>query len=589
MNFSVRIADKLQRYSLWNSSVLLIVLMLMFAPLVRAAVETPDSEALRDRARQEAQARERQQHLPRVDLQPSVPPAAQDPLAIAESPCFTIRDFVLDVPAQLSSAAHRAGASTLPHDPFRFAQDFIEQYAGRCIGREGISRIVQGVTAQILARGYSTTRIVIPEQDISSGTLKLTLIPGMIHALRFADPSTQGTWRNAFPTAAGKLLNLRDLEQGLEQMKRVSSQDVEMQILPAGQTGESDIVMTVRRGQSWRMVATLDDSGATGTGKAQAGVQFGWDNVLGINDVLTLAGNTDAERNNAMRGTQGNSLSYSLPYGYWTATLAASDSDYHQRIMGAVQSFMSSGRTQNLETKISYLFHRDQFSTSSVQFRTGKRWSHAYIDDTEIAVQKRNTTLAEIALIHKHNIGSAQLNSTFAYRWGAPWFGAQVDPANVSGNSPRYRYALETLEVSLSLPFLLRERGLTYSATFRAQNSNTALYASEWFAIGNRWTVRGFDGETALGAEKGFFLRNEIALPLIHTEHTLYAGIDCGAVYGANVVNLLGNKLVGAVIGLRGGLGRSASYDMFAGSALYKPPGLRSDTPAIGLSLSYQM
>ncbi|WP_196302056.1 POTRA domain-containing protein, partial [Ralstonia solanacearum] len=33
------------------------------------------------------------------------------------------------------------------------------------------------------------------------------------------------------------LLNLRDLEQGLEQMKRVASQDVDMQIVPTDVPG----------------------------------------------------------------------------------------------------------------------------------------------------------------------------------------------------------------------------------------------------------------------------------------------------------------------------------------------------------------
>ena len=253
----------------------------------------------------------------------------------------------------------------------------------------------------------------------------------------------------------------------------------------------------------------MDDSGAMGTGKTQAGLQLGWDNLLGANDLFNIGTNTDADRNNYMRGTQGNNLSYSIPFGYWTSTVSANESMYHQRIMGAVQSFVSSGKSQNLEAKVSYLFYRDQFSKSSLQFRTSKRFSHSYIDDTEVLVQKRNTTLAEIALIHKHNIGQAQDRYHVAYRWGAPWFGAQSDPANLATTSPRYRYALETLDVTLIMPFKLKERALSYSFTFRAQDTNTALYASEWFSIGNRWTVRGFDGGSALSAEKGLFLRNE--------------------------------------------------------------------------------
>ncbi|MDO8311252.1 MAG: ShlB/FhaC/HecB family hemolysin secretion/activation protein [Sideroxyarcus sp.] len=554
-----------------------------------AAVETTDSEELRKRIMQEAQERERQQQLPSVNLHGEIQKAELFQPPDSETPCFNIQNFTLEVPSQLSPEAHRYSASTSSWDTFRFAQGFLEKYTGRCIGREGINLIVKGVTAKMLERGYPTTRIGIPEQDLSSGTLKLTLIPGIVHELRFADAETPGTWKNAFPTAPGKPLNLRDLEQGLEQMKRVSSQEVDIQIVPAGNLGESDILISVKRGKPWRLIASLDDSGAKGTGKMQAGLHLGWDNPFGANDLFNLGINTDADRNNSMRGTQGNSLSYSIPFGYLTATVSANESTYRQRIMGAVQSFVSSGKSQNLEAKMSYLFHRDQFSKSSLQFRSAKRWSRSYIDDTEVTVQQRNTTLAEIALIHRHNIGQAQLDTTLTYRWGAPWFGAQVDPGNLPGTSPRYHYALETLDTTLTLPFKLNERTLNYSATFRAQNTNTALYASEWFSLGNRWTVRGFDGEYSLGAEKGFFLRNEIGIPIANTLQLAYVGMDIGKVFGENVTNLLGNKLAGIVLGLKGTLARNASFEVFIGRALYKPQNFRTDEPVAGFNLMYQI
>jgi hemolysin activation/secretion protein len=290
-----------------------------------------------------------------------------------------------------------------------------------------------------------------------------------------------------------------------------------------------------------------------------------------------------------MRGTGGKSLTYSVPYGYLTGTVSANDSKYHQRIMGASQSFVSSGKSQSVEAKVSYLFHRDQFTKSSLQFRTGKRFSHSFVDDTEVAVQKRTTALAELALIHKHNIGQAQIDATLAYRWGAPWFGAQAEAGGIPGSSPRYRYKLETLDVSLNMPFKLGEKQLSYSATLRAQNTNTALYASEWFSIGNRWSVRGFDGETSLGAEKGFYLRNEIGVPISETAQSAYFGLDFGKVFGNNTSNLLGNKLAGIAAGLRGSLIKGVTYDAFAGLSLYRPQYYRTDEPAVGFSLMYQM
>ncbi len=566
----------------------LVSLTLISANIHAQTIETPDTAEQRNRAREEAIERERQQQAPRVDLQGEAgKPAAM--LALPEeTPCFKIDNFRLEVPAQLPAKTRALGASILPQDHFRFAQDQLETYSGRCIGREGVGYILKGLTDQILGKGYTTTRLGIPEQDLSTGTLKLTLIPGVIHQIRFADPATPGRL-NAFPSRAGDLFNLRDFEQGLEQMKRVTSQDVDMQIVPAGVLGESDVVVSVTRTKSWKIIASLDDSGAKGTGKLQAGLTLGWDNLLDANDMFTFGSTSDGEREGQVRGTRGYNASYSIPFGYWTLTLSASDYLYHQQIAGINQTFVSSGDSQNFDTKIGYLFYRDQMQKDTVQFRTGRRWSHSYIDDTEVEVQYRNTTFAEIALLHKHYIGQSQLDVTAAYRWGTPWFGAQEDPAYLPASSPLLNYRLETLDATLSTPFKVWDKALNYTATLRAQNTNSPLYASEWFSIGSRWTVRGFDGESTLGAETGFFLRNELGIPITDTTQSIYVGLDYGKVYGANVPNLIGDQLAGAVLGMRGTLIKGMSYDIFAGVPIYKPEGFRTASTTAGFSLNYQI
>jgi hemolysin activation/secretion protein len=309
---------------------------------------------------------------------------------------------------------------------------------------------------------------------------------------------------------------------------------------------------------------------------------------LNASDIFTFGATSDAERDIATKGTQGYNTSYTIPFGYWTLTLAASDYHYHQRIVGANQTFVSSGKSQSNEGKLAYLFYRDQKQKYSVQFRTGQRWSHSYIDDTEVEVQYRNTVFAELALIHKNYIGQAQLDVSVAYRWGAPWYGAQHDAANLTADSPLLNYQLEVFDASLSTPFKILDKPFTYMGTLRAQNSHSPLYATEWFSIGNRWSVRGFDGENTLGAEKGYFLRNEIGMPLSNTQQSIYAGIDYGRVYGPNVINLSGDQLAGAVLGMRGSLVKNMAYDVFASSPLYKPVGFRTEDPALGFSLNYQ-
>ncbi|MDY7579779.1 ShlB/FhaC/HecB family hemolysin secretion/activation protein [Herbaspirillum sp. RTI4] len=547
------------------------------------------NEQQRRRSQSEAVERENQSQSPRVELRaPQTTTDELESLALpSESPCFKINSLLLEVPPHLSPALRQAGASQLTFDPFRFAQQYLDQYAGTCIGKEGLNLIVRRLTRLILIQGYSTTRIGIPEQELSSGTLTLALIPGIIRNIRFADPEQRGTWVNAFPTGPGRLLNLRELEQGLEQMKRVPSQDVSMEIVPGAVPGESDVVIAVTRSKPWRLSTTLDDSGAKATGKLQGGLNLSIDNPLGLNDLLNLSLNTDVDRRGGDRGTGGNSLYYGLPLGNWTLALSAGNYRYHQKVAGLYQQFVASGNSRNLDLKIAHLFQRDPSQKNSWQFKVGKRLSSSFINSTEINVQRRNTTYAELAWIHTHYFGPAQLDLTLANRWGTAWLGGQGEADWRTENDPMHRYSLQSLDANLVLPFSVAGQPLTYTGTLRAQTTRSRLYMSDMFAIGNRYTVRGFDGETMLAAERGFFLRNDLEAPIARSKHAVYAGLDVGKVYGPSVRYLLGDSLVGTTVGVRGRIG-GMNYDLFSGWSLYKPQGMPNASPAIGFQLSYQ-
>lgn len=582
---STRGAERVSRYAKGIGCTLLLASMLHDG---RAqSMQTPAQQEQRHRSQAEALERQRQLQAPKVDLQ-SAMPVAVDTLALpAESPCFSIQRLVLDVPRQLAPARQLAGASALPHDPFRFAQDYLRRYAGLCIGKEGLNLIVQRLTGLILRQGYSTTRIGIPAQDLSTGVLRLTLVPGTIRAIRFTDPALYGTWRNAFPTGPGRLLSLRDLEQGLEQMKRVPSQDVDMQIVPADVPGASDVVITVKRSKPWKVTVNLDDTGAKGTGKLQSGLNLAIDYPLGLNDLFNIGISTDADRKAGQRGSSGNNVYYAIPAGYWNFAVSGSGYDYHQKIAGNNQDFVSSGKSRNLEVKIARLFQRDQAQKNSWQFKVGKRWSKAFIDDTEIAIQKRNTTFAELAWVHKHYFGNAQLDVTLANRWGVSWFNGQGDADWRTSSDPTFRYTLQSIDATLVAPFKVADQSLTYSGTLRGQNARSPLYLTDQFSIGSRYTVRGFDGELNLAAERGFFLRNELRIPLALGSQSAYLGIDVGKVYGPSVQYLPGDKLAGASVGMRGGY-RGFTYDLFSSWSLYKPQGFKTAAPAVGFNLAYQ-
>jgi len=140
-------------------------------------------------------------------------------------------------------------------------------------------------------------------------------------------------------------------------------------------------------------------------------------------------------------------------------------------------------------------------------------------------------------------------------------------------------------DATLSVPFRLASQRLRYGAGWRAQWNGTPLTPQDRFAIGSRYTVRGFDGEFFLSGDSGWFLRQELGLSLAPIASELYAGIDTGKVGGRSTATLLGNRLNGAVIGLRGNAAR-VSWDLLAARPINKPEGFRTSSTTAGFYLS---
>ena len=537
---------------------------------------------------QQRDAQQREATVQAPSVRSSVPEAEGYPLLPHETPCFRIGRFALDVPATLPEAVRSKGASALSLDPFAFAREWLDHYRGQCVGKAGIDTLTKGLQQAILGRGYVTTRVLVPQQDMSGGTLAFALVPGVLHQLRFADPATRGTLQSAFPSRDGDVLNLRELEQGLEQMKRVSSQDVDMKIEPTGTPGESDVVVSVKRSKPWSFVASVDNSGTDATGKWQGNVSLGIDNPLGLNDVFTLGANQDLSLGNRSLGSHGFNGSYSVPWGYWTATLSGNTNTYYQNIAGVNQTFVSSGNSQTAALRLARVLSRSQSDVAGVEFQLSKRFGESFIDDTDIPQQRRNNTIIEAGLTDRHYFGASQFDGTLAYRQGIGGLGATPDPY---ADGPTYRYHMAVLDANLSVPFAVANQTLRYVTTVHAQFTSDTLFYLDDLSIGSRYTVRGFDGQTMLAAERGFYWRNELQVPLGQTGQTLYAGLDYGHLFGPNTAYLAGTQLAGAVIGIRGGLPArfvGLSYDLFAGTPVYKPSGFPTSRVTVGVQATAQ-
>ena len=212
--------------------------------------------------------------------------------------------------------------------------------------------------------------------------------------------------------------------------------------------------------------------------------------------------------------------------------------------------------------------------------------SNNFIDDTEVEVQRRRMAGWEATLAHKAFLGTATLDVSLSYRHGTGAFHALSAPEELFDEGTARPIIIST-DNSFSLPIPLGSTGTTlrYSGVLRAQWNRTPLITQDRFSLGGRYTVRGFDGESVLMAERGWLIRNDLGVVINALNSELYVGLDHGELAGPSTEYLLGRRLTGAVLGVRGAY-KNVSYDLFAGGPLRHPDRFRNRHLAAGFNVS---
>ncbi|SEP27481.1 ShlB/FhaC/HecB family hemolysin secretion/activation protein [Propionispora vibrioides] len=472
-------------------------------------------------------------------------------------------------------------------DKFLWAQRYLQQYQNQKIGIQGINLLTKQINEALVDKGYVTTRVYVKEQDISTGTLLVDLAAGTLGEIRFSDPTIPGTWKNAFSARPGDLLNIRDLEQGLEQMKRVPSQDVAIKIEPAAIAGQSNIVLTVTRKKPWKLINSLDDSGTDNTGKLQRTASLELDNLFAVNDIINISVNQDAVRDGEIKGTRASSFYYSIPSGKDTLTFSGSRYSYHQTVRTAVVPFLQSGETGNLQFTVTHLLSRDQTRKTNMEVGLIKKSRRSFIDDTEVTVQRQDTTALRLGVTQRQYVGNTVLDAAVRYQKGIPCLGARDGVTDHVPGQATTRYDMLLADFAMDSPLKIGHLKSSYNLHIRGQRTDDLTYGSEFFSIGGRYTVRGFDGEQTLSAENGLIVQNEIRLP-VNKNNQLYLAVDYGKIQGPSTEAALGKELWGSAVGIRGSL-KKIQYDAFIGWPLKKPDGFQTAKQACGFQVLMEL
>ncbi|MDR0207871.1 MAG: ShlB/FhaC/HecB family hemolysin secretion/activation protein [Pseudomonas putida] len=462
-----------------------------FTSLGIAAAPVPVTPGDRDyqRDRQERLLREQYQRL--EDLQ-HLPGASleQAPVeVVADTRCFDVRSIFLSGADQLDTSTR---------------ERLLVPYRGQCLGALQLNSLLKAITDHYLDRGFVTSRAYLPQQDLSLGNLTIVVVEGRLEGFDASSLVSPRELAMSFPGQTGDVLDLRELEQLVDQINRLPSRMAQLELTPGERVGGSRVALTGERHKPWRVSAFRDNSGDSSSGEQQAGLGLDWDSPLGLNDLLGLRMAQDVV-SDRWKHSASQGLFYSLPYGWWTFSYSYNQSDYRTRIGNRSQY---SGDSQSHRLGAERVLYRDHLSKTAVNVGLSHLRGNNYVDNHRINLSSSHITETQVGLNHGRRLGSAFFNLDAGWQQGIGALDAEGEH-NGKSDMPHARYDKYTLTLSYLQPFQLWGERLSFEALATAQKSEDALYSQQRIGVGGLSSVRGFKDQTLTGDSGGYW-RNQL-------------------------------------------------------------------------------
>lgn len=471
-------------------------------------------------------------------------------------------------------------------------QRITDEFTGRCLNVGDIERILAEITKNYIDRGFITTRAYLPPQDLSKGHLEILVIEGVVEKIMIDDGNAKSiSISNVFPGIEGNALNLRDLEQGIDQINRLSSNNAKLDIQPGEKPGTSTVVVHNQPTFPFHFNIAVDNQGSDSTGKVQTGLTGSMDNILGFNEWFsaTHRESTPGDRGGKFSGSD--NLSFSIPYGYSTLWLNSSRSRYVSTIrVPSGLELVSTGNSQIDSARLDRVVYRDQSTRASLAATITTKEFNNYLNHQFLGVSSRNLTVFDLDGSLTTGFAGGVLTFYLGYAKGLDALGALHDPDNLPDWAPRAQFTKVKYGFNYSLPFRVFETDASFTSQLTGQKAHDVLYGSERISIGGLYSVRGFV-RNSLSGDDGYYCRNEVSLyPPVSVfgeaiSTRIYTGYDVGEVSSRDA-NIPGGRMSGMVVGLSVKW-KGAAWDFFSTRPLTRPGAMTKESSQSWFSVSF--
>lgn len=385
---------------------------------------------------------------------------------------------------------------------------------GPCTSISAIDLALRAITNRYVKDGFVTSRAFVGPQDLKAGALTITVIEGRVSNLQpVADPDGGKRYgpreiAAAFPTGSGKILNLRALEQGVDQLARMGKGDPKIDIAPGETPGTSTVLIKRQPLARWvRPSLVFNNEGAASTGRWQGTAGLDVDSLLGFGEAWSFYYQRSFQYG-AERGSHAVGGFVALPHGWWTLSLSGGSSAYHSVLEGNGLRFGSEGRTWNGSATLDRMVYRDASNKLSISAGISLLDTENAIQGIRLQTGSYRIVTAQLGSRWQRRIGKSQFSLAAGYDRGLDILGAETVDTGPGGATGRYD--LVTGEAALQTPLAIGPTRLTNTALMRGQWGFDNLFPAQRFSLGGSSTVRGFRDD-GISGRSGVLLRDQLS------------------------------------------------------------------------------
>ncbi|MDP0561599.1 MAG: ShlB/FhaC/HecB family hemolysin secretion/activation protein [Candidatus Endonucleobacter sp. (ex Gigantidas childressi)] len=399
--------------------------------------------------------------------------------------------------------------------PGKLKNDINDEYLDKCLTTIDIESIMSTIVNGLINKGYSTTRVYLEAQDLTSGVLRMRIQEGIVSDIILEDDDNKSIYLpTLFPFIIGDVLNLTRIEQGISQANKQRSNQTTMDIIPGENAGDSIIVVKNKKSFPLHFNGSFDNHGSPSTGQIQGAATVTADNMIGLNDTLTFTHRQSIPDMNINHPgeSMSDSLALMVPFGFFTHTFSYSKSKYRSYLKSpSGAELISSGSTDSFSGTIDRVMYRNADTIANSYLKVNFNSGNNYLNGTRLDISSTNTSSVTIGSSISGRVFENPFSVSIDYSIGAPLFGAIKNQNNISENYPFNSFKKLGFTASYTQPLSWILDDLTLTSSLAGQFAFNNLPSSQRISIGSKSSVRGYS-DSSLSGDNGAYIRNDISL-----------------------------------------------------------------------------